>query len=217
MYKDLHEQALARLCSERDRLAADELYRRYAARVHALCKRYLGDEDDAKDLMLETLLQAIDKMGSFQYTGKGSLYGWISRIAINKALNQLKRQRWRMVPMDLSVHDNIPEPTIPREKLQAWIAELPDLRRTVFNLYCLDGYSHQEIARMLGISETGSTSVLAKARKQLKEKMEENRQTLNQQIPSYARVQSLYQMSDEFEKTPKKSIKRFLYLDYPIS
>jgi long-chain acyl-CoA synthetase len=53
--------------------------------------------------------------------------------------------------------------------------------------------------------------------KQLKEKMEENRQTLNQQIPSYARVQSLYQMSDEFEKTPKKSIKRFLYLDYPIS
>ena len=77
--------------------------------------------------MLETLLQAIDKMGSFQYTGKGSLYGWISRIAINKALNQLKRHRWRMVPMDLSVHDNIPEPTeeemvtIPREKLQTWI------------------------------------------------------------------------------------------------
>ena len=179
MYNNLDEQALARLCSQRDRLAVDELYRRYAARVHALCKRYLGDEDDAKDLMLETLLQAIDKMGSFQYTGKGSLYGWISRIAINKALNQLKRQRWRMVPMDLSVHDNIPEPTeqemvtIPREKLQAWIAELPDLRRTVFNLYCLDGYSHQEIARMLGISETGSTSVLAKARKQLKEKIKQ--------------------------------------------
>ena len=184
MYKDLDEQALARYCSQRDRLAVDELYRRYAARVHSLCRRYLGDDDDAKDLMLETLLQAIDKMGSFQYTGKGSLYGWISRIAINKALNQLKRHRWRMVPMDLSVHDNIPEPTeeemvtIPREKLQAWIAELPDLRRTVFNLYCLDGYTHQEIARMLGISETGSTSVLAKARKQLKEKI---RQYLKEQ------------------------------------
>ena len=83
MYKDLDEQALARYCSQRDRLAVDELYRRYAARVHSLCRRYLGDDDDAKDLMLETLLQAIDKMGSFQYTGKGSLYGWISRIAIN--------------------------------------------------------------------------------------------------------------------------------------
>ena len=184
MYKDLDEQALAGFCSRRDRLAADELYRRYAARVYALCKRYLGDEDDAKDLMLETLLQAIDKMPSFQYTGKGSLYGWISRIAINKALNQLKRHRWRIVPLDLRIHDNIPEPTeeemvaIPGEKLRAWIAELPDLRRTVFNLYCLDGYSHQEIARMLGISETGATSILAKARKQLKEKI---RQYLKEQ------------------------------------
>ena len=184
MYKDLDEQTLAGFCSQRDRSAIDELYRRYAARVHALCRRYLGDEDDAKDLMLETLLQAIDKMGAFRYTGKGSLYGWISRIAINKALNQLKRHRWRRVPLDIGIHDNIPEPTeeemvtIPREKLQAWIAELPDLRRTVFNLYCLDGYSHQEIARMLGISETGSTSVLAKARKQLKEKI---RQYLKEQ------------------------------------
>ena len=182
MYKDLDEQELAGRCSQGDELAENELYRRYAARVYALCKRYLGNDDEAKDLMLETLLQAIDKIGQFK--GDGSLYGWIRRIAINKALNQIKRQRWRMVPMDLSVHDNIPEPTeqemvtIPREKLQAWIAELPDLRRTVFNLYCLDGYSHQEIARMLGISETGSTSVLAKARKQLKEKI---RQYLKEQ------------------------------------
>jgi len=54
------------------------------------------------------------------------------------------------------------------EKLRDWIAELPDLRRTVFNLYCIDGYSHKEIGEMLGISETGSSSILAKARKQLK-------------------------------------------------
>ena len=81
--------------------------------------------------------------------------------------------------MDLWVKDNIPEPTenemvaIPKEKLRDWIAELPDLRRTVFNLYCIDGYSHQEIGKMLGISETGSSSILAKARKQLKEKIKQ--------------------------------------------
>jgi RNA polymerase sigma-70 factor (ECF subfamily) len=59
--------------------------------------------------------------------------------------------------------------TIPEEMLLEWISQLPDLRRAVFNLYCIDGYSHREIGKMLGISEKGSAGVLAKARKQLKE------------------------------------------------
>ena len=179
MYKELDEQALARYCSQKDRMAEDELYRRYAVRVHTLCRRYLGDEDDAKDLMLETLIHALEKIDTFTYKGEGSLYAWIRRIAINKALNLLKRHRWRMVPMDFRVLDNIPEPTeeevteIPNEKLREWISELPDMRRAVFNLYCIDGYSHQEIGRMLGISERGSTSTLVKARKQLKERIKQ--------------------------------------------
>ena len=177
MYKELDEQSLARYCSQKDRKAEDELYRRYAVKVHTLCRRYLGDDDDAKDLMLETLSQALEKIDTFTYKGEGSLYAWIRRIAINKAINQIKRHRWRMVPMDFRVQDNIPEPTeeevteIPNEKLREWISELPDVRRAVFNLYCIDGYSHQEIGRMLGISERGSTSTLAKARKELKEKI----------------------------------------------
>jgi RNA polymerase sigma-70 factor (ECF subfamily) len=177
VYKNLDERELAGRCSQGDELAENELYRRYAARVYALCRRYLGNDDDAKDLMLETLLQAIGKID--QYAGEGSLYRWIRRIAINKALNQIKRHRWRMVPLDLRVHDEIPEPieeetvAVPKEKLQEWICGLPDLRRAVFNMYCIDGFSHREIARMLGISETGSTSILAKARKQLKEKIQQ--------------------------------------------
>jgi RNA polymerase sigma-70 factor (ECF subfamily) len=184
VYKKLDEQALARACSQRDRLAEEELYRRYAARVYALCRRYLGDEEEAKDLMLETLVQALDRIGAYQYQGKGSLYGWISRIAINKAINQIKRRRWRTVSLDFRAQDDIPDPTgnemeaIPTEKLREWITELPDMRRAVFNLYCIDGYSHKEIGRMLGISETGSTSILAKARRQLKERI---RQYLKEQ------------------------------------
>ena len=81
--------------------------------------------------------------------------------------------------MELRVHDRISEPTredieaIPQEKLLEWIANLPGLRRAVFNLYCIDGYSHKEIGDMLGISEKGSAGVLAKARKQLKETIQE--------------------------------------------
>ncbi len=79
-----------------------------------------------------------------------------------------------MVSLDFVVYDNIPEPngeevdTIPQEKLLDIISGLPGLRRTVFNMYCIDGYSHREIGEMLGISEKGSAGVLAKARKQLK-------------------------------------------------
>ena len=177
VYKELDEQALARYCSERDRLAEDELYRRYAARVYTLCRRYVGDADEAKDLMQDTLIQALDKIQTYHYAGKGSLYGWICRIAVNKALNQIKRQRWRTLALDFRLQDSIPEPTeaemeaIPQEKLLEWIARLPDLRRAVFNLYCIDGYSHKEIGAMLGISEKGSAGVLAKARKQLKEEI----------------------------------------------
>lgn len=172
---------MARRCLQRDRMAQDELYNRYAVRLHALCKRYVKDEEEAKDLMLEALIQALDKMERFSYAGKGSLYAWISRIAINKSINLIKRHRWRMLPLDLRTQDNIPEPTeeemeeIPADKLREWISSLPDLRRTVFNLYCIDGYTHADIGRMLGISERASTSTLAKARKQLKEKIQQYR------------------------------------------
>ena len=165
----MDEQALARCCSQGDRLAEEELYRRYAARVYTLCRRYLGDGDDAKDLMQDVIIHALDKIQLYKYTGKGSLYGWISRIAM------IKRQRWRMVSLSLWSQDSIPEPaaedvqSIPQEKLLEWISQLPDLRRAVFNMYCIDGYSHKDIAKMLGISEKGSAGVLAKARAQLKQ------------------------------------------------
>ena len=176
MYQDLDEQALAICCSKKDRMAEEELYRRYAARVFTLCRRYTDDSDDAKDLMQESLIQALDKIATYRYAGKGSLYGWISRIAINRALNQIRRKRWKTVSLDLR-EDSIPDPTeeemalIPQEKLLEWIARLPDVRKAVFNLYCIDGYSHKEIAEMLKISEKGSAGMLAKARKQLKEEI----------------------------------------------
>ena len=158
-------------------MAEDELYRRYAARVFTLCRRYTTDSDEAKDLMQETLLQALDRISTYKYSGKGSLYAWISRIAVNKAVNDIRRRRWRTVPLDFHTQDRLPDPSeeeleeVPQEKLLEWISCLPDLRRAVFNLYCLDGYSHREIAGMLGISEKGSASVLAKAKRQLKEEI----------------------------------------------
>lgn len=174
MYRGLDEQTLARYCSQKDRLAEEELYKRYAARVYTLCGRYVSDDEEAKDLMQESIISALDKIQMFHYTGKGSLYGWIGRIAINKAIDHLKRRKRWAAFLDMWAQDNTPEPTeedvdaIPQEKILEWIARLPDMRRTVFNLYYFDGYTHKEIGEMLGISEKGSAGVLSKARKQLK-------------------------------------------------
>ena len=137
----------------------------------------MGDGDESKDLMQDAMLQAIDKIQTYKYTGEGSLFRWIRRIAINKALNQIRRRKWRIVSLDFRPLDIVEDPMeedmaiIPREKLIEWIASLPDLRRSVFNMHCIDGYSHKEIGKMLGISENGSASVLAKAKRQLKEKI----------------------------------------------
>lgn len=96
--------------------------------------------------MLDTLIQALEKMDTYKYSGEGSLYAWLSRIAVNKAINRIKRYRWRMIPLDSLIKDDIPDPTgeememVPPEKLREWIGALPDLRRAVFNLYCIEGY-----------------------------------------------------------------------------
>ncbi len=184
MYREVDEQTLARFCSQGDKTAEGELYRRYAARVYTLCRRYAVDDDEAKDLMQESLIQVLDKINTYEFKGKGSLYGWIRKITVNKAVNYITRHRWRSYSLDFMSHDNIPEPTeeemesIPQEKLIEWISSLPSIRKAVFNMYCIDGYSHKEIANLLRISEKGAASMLAKARKQLKEKI---RQYLKEQ------------------------------------
>lgn len=127
--------------------------------------------------MQETLIKALGKIQDFQYTGNNSLYKWLSRIAINQAVDHIRKRKWHLISWDFWTQDDIPEPTedetkgIPQEKMLEWVDDLPDFQRSVFNLYCIDGYSHKEIGKMLGISERGSSSILAKARKRLKEEI----------------------------------------------
>lgn len=172
----MDEQTLARLCSEKNPMAENELYTRYAARVLTLCRRYLPDVDEANDLMQEVLIKVLEKIDKFQFRGDGSLYAWISRIAVNMALNHINRHKHRYLSLDFN-YDDLPEPSeediirIPENVLIGMISALPEARRMVFNLYCIDGYSHQEVAQMLGISEKASASTLAKARKQLKKEI----------------------------------------------
>lgn len=173
MTDELDEQELAKLCSEGNRLAEDELYTRYAGMVFALCKRYCRNTEDAKDLMQDAMIRVLDTISTYRFSGQGSLSGWIRRITINMALNRIQRRRLSFISLDNRFQYPLTEPTeqdvqrIPQDAILTMISQLPDARRAVFNLYCIDGYSHKEIGEKLRISEKGSAGILAKAKKQL--------------------------------------------------
>ena len=173
------DRSLAGLCVEHNPKAEEELYTRYAARLYALCLRYCDNPDDAKDLLQDAFIKVLDKISSFSYRGEGSLYAWIRRITVNMAVNRIKRHRLRFVPLELSRVDTADEasddliPQIPERVLLKMISGLPQMQRAIFNMYCIDEYSHEEIARELGISEKGSASILSKAKAQLRIKVKD--------------------------------------------
>lgn len=174
----LTEQELALGCARKERDAQGELYARYAARLYALCLRYIENREEARDLMHDAMIKVMDNFSSFKYVSEGSIWAWLSRITVNMAVDRLKENsRFRQIPLDLVSGDEIEnalEPdsesvrAIPDDVLDEMIAGLPPVKRTVFNMYCIDGFSHKDIAKALGISERGSTSILAKARASLK-------------------------------------------------
>lgn len=169
------EQELARLCTAGDREAQGELYAQYASRLYALCYRYVADREEAQDLMHDAMIKAMDSFRSFSYSGDGSLYAWLRRLTVNVVIDRLRQMsKLRLVPLDQTMETGNPEADdnaaddIPAQVLMDLVASLPSVRRTVFNMYCIDGFSHKDIAAAIGITEKGSASILAKARTQLK-------------------------------------------------
>lgn len=170
---DIGERDLALQCSKGDRSAMRELYNRYAARLSALCSRYATGEAEGVDLMHDTMTKAYRNIGRFRYRGEGSLYAWLSRMAVNFCIDRLRKEGRLGVPVSEEVLLEIEDPpaedvkSIPLQDLQAMIASLPDTKRVIFNMFCVDGFSHKEIAEKLGIAERTSSSLLARAKKSL--------------------------------------------------
>ncbi len=170
----LSEKELVQGCIRRDRDAQQELYARFAARLYSLCLRYIGDSDESRDLMHDSMIKAMDSIRSFRNEADGSLYSWLRRITVNVVFDRLRQNsRFMEVPLeqvsdnempDASDSDAGPEREIPDDVLKQIMATLSPVRRAIFNMYYIDGFSHKEIARALNITEGGSTSILAKAR-----------------------------------------------------
>jgi RNA polymerase sigma factor (sigma-70 family) len=161
-------------CKKKDIKAQEQLYRQYAPKLFSVCLKYSRNYSEAQDNLQDGFLLIFEKINQFAF--KGAFEGWIKRVMINFILQQYRKETFLNL-----VHENFPkeieieienESEIPIEFLMKIIQELPDRYRLVFNLYVIDGYSHQEIADMLSINIGTSKSNLSRAKVILKEKIE---------------------------------------------
>ncbi len=149
-----------------DHQAFERLYRSSVARIHSLVRRMAGDEV-ADDLTQEVYIRAWQKLSTFR--GEASFSTWLHRLAVNHVLSRratLARRRERQVPAD-GVLDGVGVgPGTPglRMDFEAAIGRLPERARDVFLLYDVEGYTHEEIAEMMGVSTGTSKSQLHRAR-----------------------------------------------------
>jgi len=169
----------------------DSLYQTYARRVYRQCYRMLGNQEDAEDLTQEVFLQLFRKASTFR--GESSFSTWLHRLTINTVLMQMRRfRRWRgsVTSLDaVPVSDDganefpaaaslVPAPTtspMDRITLDVAIGKLSSGYKEIFLLHDQEGYRHDEIAKLLGISEGTSKSQLHKARLRLRHLVAGNR------------------------------------------
>jgi RNA polymerase sigma-70 factor, ECF subfamily len=182
----LSEAEVIQQAREGNRTAFEYLYRVHARRVYAVCLRMIGDPTEAEDLAQEVFLLLFRKVHTFR--GESAFSTWLHRLVVNLVLMHLRRKSLPAVsieatpdpddessvpPIDIGALDLSLEGSIDRINLARCIADLPLGYRTIFVLHDIQGYEHNEIAKMLGRSVGDSKSQLHKARTRLRELLHE--------------------------------------------
>lgn len=166
------EKEIISLAAASNRHAQQKIYSKYAPKMLSVCRQYIKDLQQAEDIMITAFMKVFTNLDKFEY--KGSFEGWIRRIMVNECISFIKVQKKvSFLEDEFYVEDtfNNIESHFSVEDIQTLIDSLPDGYKMVFNLYAIEGFKHQEIAKMLGINEGTSKSQLSHARKMLQEQI----------------------------------------------
>lgn len=168
---------LVRAAAAGDTNAFEQLYQQHYRRVYSLCLRMLGSTTQAEDLTQEVFLQVFRKLGSFR--GDSAFTTWLHRLTVNQVLMHFRKRGVKLEHtseegdftnvVDTPLQSTRRISMVDRMALEKAISELPPGYRTVFTLHDVEGYEHEEIAGMLGVSIGTSKSQLHKARMRLRE------------------------------------------------
>ncbi|MEN9549267.1 MAG: hypothetical protein RIR12_1858 [Bacteroidota bacterium] len=161
------ESDLINGCLAGNRRMEEELYNRFSPRMYAVCLRYAGNSEEAQDILQDGFIKVYKKLDSFR--GEGSFEGWVRRIFVNTAIEHFRRKRY-LTPVTEKEENTIDGKytsaldDLAAKDIMALVQALSPGYRTVFNMYVVEGYSHKEIADLLGISEGTSKSQLSRAK-----------------------------------------------------
>ena len=157
-----------------DRAAFEQVYRWFERPVFTLALRICGDREEASDVLQDTMLKVIDRIGDFRGAGGSPFWGWLRQIAVNEALMRLRRDRRH--GDEIAVDDQVfadertplPPAAADAAVLQRALAALPASTRSVLWLYHAEGYTHEEIATLMQRTASFSKSQLARGGRRLR-------------------------------------------------
>ncbi len=174
---NLHQQEkeLIELAVKNNRQAQQMIYSKFFAKMLSVCRQYIKDVHHAEDVMITAFMKVFTNINKFQH--KGSFEGWVRRIMINECIDflRVKKNFFNHTAIDevqvLSENLELEIENFSTDDIQLLIDNLPIGYKTIFNLYAIEGFKHNEIASMLNISEGTSKSQLSHARKMLQEQV----------------------------------------------
>ncbi|MCC8424208.1 RNA polymerase sigma factor [Mucilaginibacter sp. UR6-11] len=159
-------------CKAGERKAQEMLYKQFASGMLGVCMRYATDKMEAEDMLQNGFIKIFKKLDD--YRGEGSFEGWVRRIMVHSAIEYYRKHHKMIQVMDVNEMGNEPSvnpaamANMGVKDLMGIIQQLSPGYKMVFNLYAIEGYSHKEIAEMVGITEGASKSQLSRARAILK-------------------------------------------------
>ena len=173
--KDTPESDLIAACRKKDAAAQRVVYERLFSKMLAVCQRYTGNRETARDIVQDGFVVLFEKIGT--YAGTGSFEGWARKIFVNISLSYLRKNDALRYSEQIensagkSVTTGQILENISAGDILRCIEQMPSGFRTIFNMYAVEGYSHNEIAEILKISESTSRSQYSRARAWLQHKL----------------------------------------------
>jgi RNA polymerase sigma-70 factor (ECF subfamily) len=161
---------LIKACIANDQLAQNQLFKIYFGYAKSICLRYSSNEEDAKDILNLGFMKVFKSLP--KYENRYPFKGWLRTIMVNTALNHYRDTKKFRQEIDLDgsesvVYDENVLSQLAAEEILALVKQLPPAYRSVFMMHVVDGYTHREIAEIVGINEGTSRSNFSKARMKL--------------------------------------------------